>query len=167
MNLVHGHLLLNHFPIIGAFIGLGILAVGIWKKNETLTNTAAYLLFIIAAITIPAFYTGEPAEEAIEHLPGISHKLIHEHEEAAELAFVVMLLNGVIAFGFILLNRIKMPIAKRMPMVLLIVTVITCLLMAHAGSEGGKIRHTELIEEATISATDNDNPIEAKHLEHD
>lgn len=167
MNLVHGHLLLNHFPIIGAFIGLGILAVGIWKKNETLTNTAAYLLFIIAAITIPAFYTGEPAEEAIEHLPGISHKLIHEHEEAAELAFVVMLLNGVIAFGFILLNRIKMPIAKRMPLILLIVTGITCLLMARAGSEGGKIRHTEIIEQGTNPTSGKPNPIEEHHQEHD
>lgn len=166
MNLVHGHLLLNHFPIIGAFIGLGILGVGIWKKNETLLTTAAYLLFIIAAITIPAFYTGEPAEEAIEHLPGISHKLIHEHEEAAELAFIVMLVNGAIAFGYILLNRIKMPIAKRIPIVLLLVTGITCLLMARAGSEGGKIRHPEVIENGVLSATENVNINDEHNEEH-
>ncbi|MBU3676660.1 MAG: hypothetical protein FGM54_05705 [Chitinophagaceae bacterium] len=166
MNLVHGHLLLNHFPIIGAFIGLGILLVGIWKKNETLQNTAAYLIFIIALITIPAFYTGEPAEEAIEHLSGVSHKLIHEHEEAAELAFLVMLLNGAIAFGYILLNRVKMPLAKRMPMLLLIVTAITCLLMARAGSEGGKIRHPETENNATMPASDNSLNNE-EHHEHE
>lgn len=166
MNLVHGHLLLNHFPIIGAFIGLGILGVGIWKKNETLLNTAAYLLFIIALITIPAFYTGEPAEEAIEHLSGVSHKLIHEHEEAAELAFLVMLLNGAMALGYILLNRVKMPLAKRMPMVLLIVSAITCLLMARAGSKGGKIRHPET-ENNTSMPTSGNSLNHEEHHEHE
>ena len=166
MNLVHGHLLLNHFPIIGAFIGLGILLVGIWKKNETLLNTAAYLLFIIAAITIPAFYTGEPAEEAIEHLSGISHNLIHEHEEAAELAFYVMLFNGALAFGFIIMNRIKMPIAKRMPMVLLVITAITCLLMARAGFEGGKIRHSEIIESTSVISAESPNNNEEHNEDH-
>lgn len=42
-------------------------------------------IFILGIFyTMPAFATGDGAEEAIEHLPGISEKLIHTLEEAAD-----------------------------------------------------------------------------------
>jgi uncharacterized membrane protein len=145
MNLVHLHLLLNHFPIIGTFIALLILAYGIFKKNQTLINTAAVLMVGITLITLPAFYTGEPAEEAIENLPGISHRLIHEHEEAAELAFLLMNITGIMALVYLLMQRMKLPIAQLLSKALLLATLITCILMARAGNEGGKIRHAELL----------------------
>jgi uncharacterized membrane protein len=145
MNLVHLHLLLNHFPIIGTFIALLILAYGIFKKNQTLINTATVLMVGITLITLPAFYTGEPAEEAIENLPGISHRLIHEHEEAAELAFLLMNITGIMALVYLLMQRMKLPIAQLLSKALLLATLITCILMARAGNEGGKIRHAELL----------------------
>ena len=165
MNLAHLHLLLNHFPIIGTFIVLLLLVAGRYLKTQTIINTAAVLLVGIALITIPAFFTGEPAEEAVEHLPGISHHLIHEHEEAAELAFWLMNITGVIALGYLLLQRMKMAIAQQMIWVLLLASFITCLLMARVGNEGGKIRHSELNTSTTNAASLNTNE-EEEHEQH-
>ncbi len=165
MNLVHLHLMLNHFPIIGTFIALLILAYGIFKKNQTLINTAAVLMLGITLITLPAFYTGEPAEEAIEHLPGISHRLIHEHEEAAELAFLLMNITGIMAIVYLLMQRMKLPIAQLLSKALLLATLITCILMARAGNEGGKIRHAEL-QSASVDANTTTHSDEEEHENH-
>jgi uncharacterized membrane protein len=49
MNDAHLHMLVNHFPIIGTLLGLGILITGLLLKNNSVKNTA-YALFIIAVI---------------------------------------------------------------------------------------------------------------------
>ncbi len=49
MNEAHLHLVVNHFPIIGTILGLGILVVGLLLKNNSVKNTA-FFLFIVAAI---------------------------------------------------------------------------------------------------------------------
>ncbi len=164
MNLVHLHLMLNHFPIIGTLIALLILAFGLYKKNQTLINTGAVIMVGITLITLPAFYTGESAEEAIENLPGISHRLIHEHEEAAELAFILMNITGIIALAYLFLQRMKLAIAQRLSIVLFIATLVTCVLMARAGNEGGKIRHAELL--STSADTNTTSQSEAEEHEN-
>ena len=69
MNDAHLHMVVNHFPIIGTILGLGILITGIILKNNSVKNTA-YVLFIVAAI-FAAFSmgTGEGAEELVEDMP--------------------------------------------------------------------------------------------------
>lgn len=37
------------------------------------------MLIFSFLLTLPAFFSGEGAEEMIEDLPTISHRLIHEH----------------------------------------------------------------------------------------
>lgn len=164
MNLVHLHLLLNHFPVIGTLIALLIMAYGLYKKYKPLINTAAVIMVGITLITLPAFYTGEPAEEAIENLPGISHRLIHEHEEAAELAFMLMNITGIIALSYLFLQRMKLAIAQQLSLVLFIATLVTFVLMARAGNEGGKIRHSELL--STSADTSKSFQSEAEEYEN-
>ena len=57
MNDAHLHLAVNHFPIIGTILGLGILIAGIILKNNSVKNTA-YCLFIVAAIFAALYFTG-------------------------------------------------------------------------------------------------------------
>ena len=90
MNPTHIHLLLNHFPIIGTLIGSAILLYSIIKKQDAGKVTGAFIIVIMAIIAIPVLLTGEPAEESVEHLSGISKALIHDHEEASEKAFWLM-----------------------------------------------------------------------------
>ncbi|AYA36092.1 hypothetical protein D3Y59_02865 [Hymenobacter oligotrophus] len=142
MNEAHLHLLLNHVPILGSLAGFVILLIGAVRRNATLTQTGLVLLLVAAAVAVPTQLTGEGAEELIEHRTGISHRLIHEHEEAAELAFWALELTAMPALVALMLRQH----ARARLLVLLAVTgaALSFGLMAYAGWQGGKISHPEL-----------------------
>ncbi|MBD3218516.1 MAG: hypothetical protein GF310_09595 [candidate division Zixibacteria bacterium] len=102
------------------------------------------MLFIFALFSIPAYLTGEPAEEEIEHLPGVSEQMAHEHEEAAELAFIASLIMGALA----LISLIVWKMRSEMPTWIVIITLISVLgtsgLMIWTANLGGKVRRPEL-----------------------
>jgi hypothetical protein len=63
MNQAHLHLLANHFPIIIPVVGLLVMIGGFIFRSEMVKRTS-FAIFILGAIcTIPAFFTGEGAEE--------------------------------------------------------------------------------------------------------
>lgn len=146
MNDAHLHLAVNHFPIIGTILGLGILIAGIVLHNKSVQNTA-YVLFVIAAIFgFFSMYTGEGAEEMVEDFPGIGKAIIHEHEELAEkLAIVLYLLGGISVLGLILnvKNHAK---AKFISVVAVIIAIPAVYVSTLVGTSGGEIRHTEIRE---------------------
>ncbi|MCI0564610.1 MAG: hypothetical protein MN733_39585, partial [Nitrososphaera sp.] len=69
MNLAHVHLLLNHFPVIGTVFGFLFLAYAMAKKSEELKKVSLGIFVLIALIALPVYFTGEPAEEVVKHLP--------------------------------------------------------------------------------------------------
>ena len=83
MNYTHLHLLINHLPVFGTFLGFIILIYGMYAKSDA-TKTAAYLVFLIAGVGgAIAYYTGDPAEDTVKHLSGIVKGSVHEHEKGA------------------------------------------------------------------------------------
>ncbi|MBL7767207.1 MAG: hypothetical protein JNJ58_14000 [Chitinophagaceae bacterium] len=138
MNLTHLHLLLNHFPIIGTLIGGTILLWGIIRKQIHIQQLGSLIVLVMAILAIPVFLTGEPAEESVEHLAGISERMIHEHEEAAEFAIWVMEAAGLLALISFIVKWDKIHF------IVLLVTVLSFVAMARTGYLGGQIRHTEL-----------------------
>ncbi|MFV8343239.1 hypothetical protein [Flavobacterium sp. XS2P39] len=149
MNDAHLHMIVNHFPIIGTILGLGILISGLILKNSTLKNTA-YVLFIIAAI-FAAFSmgTGEGAEELVEDMPDIGKEIIHEHEELAEkLAFLLYVLGGFSLLALVL-NLKNNPKEKLVSFFVLGIATASLFLIQKVGTSGGEIRHTEIREVST------------------
>jgi len=94
------HLLSNHFPILGSLFGIFLLLIAILNTSLK-TTLSAYIIMLVSGIGgIVAYFTGEPAEESIEHVKGISHKLIHVHEEMAENSLIfIFLLTAVSIIG--------------------------------------------------------------------
>src|SRR5687767_10171770 len=88
MNSVQMHLAFTHVPVILSLIGLIMLIVGFLKKNNTTIKTSYILLFISGMATLPVYFSGEGAEEAIENLPGVSESIIESHEEIAKLSMI-------------------------------------------------------------------------------
>ena len=144
MNDAHWHLVVNHFPIIGTILALGILITGLFLKNNSVKNTA-YILFIVAAIfALFSMQTGEGAEEMVEDMPTIGKRIIHEHEEIAEkLAIVLYLLAGISVLG-IILNLKNHAKAKFISIVAVIVGIGAVYVAQLVGTSGGEIRHTEI-----------------------
>ena len=144
MNDAHLHMVVNHFPIIGTILGLGILITGIILKNNTVKSTA-YVLFIVAAI-FAAFSmgTGEGAEELVEDMPSVGKQIIHEHEEMAEKLAVVLYALGVISLIGLFMNYKNHVNAKFVSYIAVVVAVIGVFFAQQTGTTGGEIRHTEI-----------------------
>lgn len=152
MNKAHLHMVFNHFPIIGLFFGIGILVYGILKKQTILVNTA-YIIFIICMIMGKAtMMTGEGAEEIVEKL-GISHKIIHEHEEDAETFMKLLYSLGLFSIIGLFFNKRKHSKAILISYVVLFLSIFSVVLSTFVGTSGGEIRHTE-IRENTSTATE-------------
>lgn len=149
MNPAYIHLLLNHFPIIGTLIGSAIMLFGIIKKQNNSKTIGAFIIVIMAIIAIPALLTGEPAEESIENLSGISKTLIHDHEEASEIAFWLMEATGLFSLIALILYKMKSKFSAASFWIAFAFSAITFLAMAWAGSLGGKIRHPETSSQVT------------------
>ena len=135
------HLLSNHFPILGSLFGVLLLVVALVKPNLH-TTLSAYLILLVSGIGgIVAYFTGEPAEESIEHVAGISHKLIHVHEEMAENALIFVFLLTAAAVVGLWAERAQWKNAKKIERFTLVVGIIAFILFAFTGYLGGHIRH--------------------------
>ncbi|WP_310394199.1 hypothetical protein [Hymenobacter sp.] len=144
MDQVHLHLLINHLPIIGSLLGALVLTFGLWRKSEP-TVVAAYGVLMLAALGAGvAQLTGEGAEEAVEHLPGVLESRIERHEEFSEFALVALLAMGALALGGLVLSARRSAHSPRMAALVLLAALVGFGLVGWTGYLGGQIRHTEL-----------------------
>ena len=143
MNYAHLHLLLNHVPVIGSIVGLGLFLISFFGKNEDLRR-ASYIIFAaVALITLPAFLSGFGAQQMIKG-PGVSDALISRHEGSALLSIWFMELTGTLALiGLWQAQTTSRPSRGNVSAVLLF-SLLTVVLMARTGNTGGDIRHPEL-----------------------
>lgn len=156
MDSTHLHLLLNHFPVVGTIIGTGVMAYGYFTKSGATQKAALMIWVFMAVLAIPVFLTGEPAEEKVEDLPGVSEAMIHAHEEAAELAVWVMGALGVLSLVTLLIPANKEKSSATMIGIAFALSLVTFGLMARTGYLGGQIRHTEIRN--GVAATTGEQP---------
>ncbi len=95
MDWVLIHLAVNHLPIVLIMVGAVAVVVAVFLRRKGVWRYAAVTV-LLAGLTAPlAFITGNQAEDLVEDRPGTSHEVVEEHEEAATLATVVLLLAGL------------------------------------------------------------------------
>ena len=137
-------MVVNHFPIIGTILAIGILIAGLLSKNRSIINTS-YVLFVIGAIFgILSMNTGEGAEELVEEMPGIGWKIIHEHEELAEKMALLLDILGVLSLVGFYLQYKKNAKEKLVSYIILLIGIASLFVIQKVGTSGGEIRHTEI-----------------------
>jgi len=144
MDPTHLHLIITHLPVFGCFLGMVVLTYGLWSKSNA-TICAAYLVFILSGIGGGiAYFTGEPAEELIEHIKGIDERNIEAHEESAEITIIALAVLSLVSITALFLNsRLKKYSGDLASFILLL--ALTCfVLVARTAYLGGKIRHSEI-----------------------
>lgn len=151
MNFAHIHLLLNHVPVIGLPIALAFLVFGLIKRNGPVQRFSLFVLFGLAAMVLPVYFTGEPAEKIIEHLPGFGESVVESHEDAALFSLILTLVTGVAAaVAFLILkNEKKGRIACFGVVGLAGLAIIS---LGYTANLGGKVRHTELRSGVSVDA---------------
>ena len=155
MNATHIHLMMTHLPVIGTFAGLGLLVFGLARRSQELKKTAFGMLAIAALLAVPVYLSGEPAEDIVERIPGVSHSNIEQHEEAAALAFTAVLAVGAIALTGLIWRR-KQPIPGWMLSVTLAGSIVSAGMIAWTANLGGKVRHTEILSNYTALSDRNE-----------
>lgn len=145
MDGAHLHLILNHIPVFGLLVGFLLLAWGMIRGYNDIQKAALVTLFVTAATALPVYLTGEPAEDIVEKLPGVSEQIMSQHEDSAMFSLIMAMITGVLALGAIAVKRfLSTQIAAMAAVAVLIVTLITGGAMAFTANLGGQIRHTEI-----------------------
>jgi hypothetical protein len=147
MSAAHLHLILNHIPVLGVPLCLILLVIGIVQKSGSLTRLAYVLTVGVALVTIPVFLTGEPAEEIVEHLPGVAERFIEAHESVAETAMILTLIGGALSLCKLLPFEFLRPVQRWMSPIVIVVLTLSAGYLGYAANLGGQIRHTELRSE--------------------
>ncbi|OGE22718.1 MAG: hypothetical protein A3J42_09380 [Candidatus Dadabacteria bacterium RIFCSPHIGHO2_12_FULL_53_21] len=149
MNAAHWHLILNHIPLVGIGFVILLMIIALARKSPELKNVAQIFTVIVALWAIPSYLTGEPAEEIVEDMPGISEDSIHEHEEFAEKAFIFIEVVGGIALIALIGGRFNKKLGNTLAVVTLVGLIAGGGLIAWTANLGGKIHHQEIRGEKT------------------
>jgi uncharacterized membrane protein len=152
MNWAHVHLILNHFPVVTGILGLPLYLAAMLRRSDGLRRVAFGVFIAAAALALPAYFTGEPAEERVGHLPGVSENDIDRHEESAEIATIVVGAQGVLALGALVLLKRRPGLPGPIAVTLLVLSIAGAVLMARTANLGGMIRHGEIRSGASTSA---------------
>jgi hypothetical protein len=144
MDWIQGHLLINHVPVIGTWIGTAVLAWGLFTRKEDVRRLALGLLAIVALSAVPAFFSGSEAEDRAQGLPGVSSAEISEHESAADFALASCTIVGLVAIAALVVSR-RRPAVPRAWLVAVLCLALWCsAVLARTAHLGGLIRHPEI-----------------------
>ncbi len=152
MNDAHLHLVLNHLPILGVLFGLLILTAGFFLKNPAVKRTALGMFVLSAVFAIPAYLTGEPAEEVVEKLPGVTENLIETHEDLANIFLWVVCGLGLFSLVTFYTDYKSKKIAPTLYALTFVAAIGSMIFAQRVGASGGEIRHTEIRSGATANA---------------
>jgi uncharacterized membrane protein len=163
MSAAHIHLLLNHIPLIGAAVAILLLAVGAVRKRAELKKTSLWIFVIAALVTIPVYLSGEPAEEVVEHLPGVAGPIIEQHERAALLSLIAIEVLGVVSLAGLVASGRSTDVSKLFVAAALGASIIAGGLMGWTANLGGQIRHTEIRSGVFASPTSTEEGEAGEH----
>lgn len=144
MNAAHLHLVFNHFPVIGIGIGTLLLIIATFAKNEGMKKAALWVFIISVLGGAVAFFSGEGAEEIVEHLPGVLASSIEPHEELAELTIIMAAILGVLSLVGLLKGRGEKAVPRLLSAIIFILAVVTTTLSGYTAYLGGLIHHQEV-----------------------
>lgn len=140
----HMHLVLNHAPVIGLFFSIALAGYAFYVKDNHVKRAALWAYVVVGVTAVFAFLTGEPAEEMVEHKPGVLKAMIESHETAATVAGIFI---GIVAIlsAIELWNQKKgKHLNPKLMMGIVILSMLAALPLARAAYLGGLIGHAEI-----------------------
>ena len=166
MNQAHFHLMVNHLPIIFPIVGTVVLIGGFIFRSDVVKRVA-YFVFAIGAITaLPAFLSGEGAEEVVENIQGVSESFIEPHEDIAKIFSLLSYILGALSILALWSNWQRKSFKGIMSVTVLICAFVVVYLGKATGTTGGEIRHTE-IRTNQVSGEQPANTMESNYEEED
>jgi uncharacterized membrane protein len=172
------HPIVVHYPIALLLTApvLVVLALLLHKHRHALNLAALVVMAMGAAGAWLAVNTGKAAEEFVDEV-GAVKTILHDHEEAAEMAFKTSLVFTVLfaVYTFVPWLKKKEPLRKWTALsgvVFLVAYAIPCLAVANAGHLGGRLVHEQgvrarLTPEAVSAQPDTGSSPEHRNEKHE
>jgi hypothetical protein len=144
MNSALIHLLTTHLPVLGILFASILMLYGLIRKSKELKR-AALIGYVLTALTgIPAYLSGEEAEDMVEGLPGVTEQYIEEHEDFAKFSFIGIEIVGVISLAGLYASRKNANMISTFSKGVILPSLVVVGMMAWTAHLGGMIRHTEI-----------------------
>jgi hypothetical protein len=134
-------------PLVAA-----LLFWGLFRRSREVTRVAVGAALIVAAASYPVFLTGEPAEDRVQNSSWLHERMVHEHEERAEVALITMLVTGALAAVGLWQSRAGREVPRGTAGITLAGLAVSAGLFGWTALAGGVIRHDEIRPGATASA---------------
>jgi uncharacterized membrane protein len=144
MNAAHIHLAINHVPVVGVLLGLLAFVVGLLWRSEDVKRLGLVLFVVVGLASVPAYFSGQQAEEIVEELPGVEHDRIEEHEEAGLWAVSVGGALGLLAAFLLVSFRTPRVLPGWSVAAVLLLALVVAGTMARTATLGGELRHQEI-----------------------
>ena len=167
MNTTHLHLMVNHLPVIATPIVALLLVYGLVRGSREILRLAAGAAVIVAALSYPVFLTGGPAEERVEDSTWFQERMVHDHEERAEVALIVVLVTGLVAAVGLWQSRGGRDLPRATAGITLAGLALSAGLFGWTALAGGVIRHDEIRAGAMAGAPVDSGEVQVGDRKHD
>jgi len=140
----HIHIMINHFPVILVAMGALAALLGTMRGRRGVWLYATATLTIAALTAIPTYFTGEPAEHALNRPWYIARDAIHTHEDAALIATLLTGLAGlvaIVAWRRLVRYPRELSLPRALRIGVLVTAVVAAAAMGYASLLGGYIIH--------------------------
>lgn len=144
------HVVLNHLPIVGPFLGALALAIALVLRSRAAQITALALVLMAGASAYPVLRTGQLAYKAIRNqADDAGADFLDEHMDRAEKSIGAFYLMTLLAFGGLLIP-LKWPASSFPLAAATLVVALACSVLAiYIAEPGGEVRHPEFRQQET------------------
>jgi hypothetical protein len=154
--MLHLHLMAAHIPVIGVLLLIPLLLIALVRRSDELSKVGLWGIAGIASTALVVYFTGEPTEEGVERLAGISRAMIERHEEIALISTIALGVFGLLALGVLFRMRGK-PLSRGIVVTALFGVIAVSGAFAWTANLGGKIRHSEITNAVASAASVDDD----------
>jgi hypothetical protein len=152
MNPAHLHLITTHVPVVGTFLGSGLLVYACLRHSEEVKRTSLLVLVVMALLVLPAYLSGAPAAAMLKRLMlGVSMDATDQHAEVGILALTSSLVLGAASLTGLLMFRRDKKLPGAYVMLMLVLGLLAGGLLAWTANLGGKVRHVEIRGSAAMT----------------
>jgi uncharacterized membrane protein len=142
-NVAHLHIAINHIPVILIPAAFVILAVGVWRRSESMFRTGIVVAWVGVAFGLGAYLTGDAAADLVMAVEKAQAKtldpIVSEHDASASWALgsaVLVAVAGVWAWW-------RKGLRREVTVPLLLLTALSTAILGRTALLGGRIRHPE------------------------
>lgn len=144
MSSAHWHLIASHAPLFGIAFGLLLLLWGVLRGSDELKRAALGFCLLSALLVVPAYLTGQPAQNAVKGINGYSPETVDRHADVAGLSLAATLLAGGAAGTGLIAFRGGRPLPRLYLLTVAVTGLLAVAVMGWTSNLGGQVRHVEI-----------------------